>query len=69
MGPYRDNGGNMVGATKVQIRKRLQAIHDRVQWIGDDEAAAIWLGNKVDHLKEKKTLLDEADKLLARLKS
>jgi hypothetical protein len=57
----------MVEATKEQIRTRLKAIHDRVEWIGDDEATAMWLGNKVDHLKEKKTLLDEADKLLAQL--
>jgi len=59
----------MDGATKAQIRTRLKDIHDRVQWIADDESVAIWLGNNVDHLTEKKTLLDEADKLLAQLKS
>jgi len=59
----------MVEATKVVIRTRLQDIHDRVQWIDDDEMAAIWFGNNVDHGHEKKTLLDEADKLLSQLNS
>jgi hypothetical protein len=69
VGPPCENGEIMDGATKVQIRTRLKDIHDRVQWIADDESVAIWLGNNVDHLTEKKTLLDEADKLLAQLKS
>ena len=59
----------MVEATRVEIRARLQDIYDRVQWIDDDEMAAIWFGNNVDHGHEKKTLLDEADKLLSQLNS
>ena len=59
----------MVEATKAEIKARLQDIHDRVQWIDDDEMAAIWFGNTVDHGHEKKTLLDEADTLLSQLKA
>jgi len=59
----------MVKVTKVEIKTRLQDIHDRVQWIDDDEMAAIWFGNVVDHGHEKKTLLDEADTLLSQLNS
>ena len=65
----RERQENMVEATKAEIKARLQDIHDRVQWIDDDEMAAIWFGNTVDHGHEKKTLLDEADKLLSKLNS
>jgi len=65
----RERKENMVEATKAEIKTRLQDIHDRIQWIDDDEMAAIWFGNTVDHGHEKKTLQDEADKLVSQLNS
>ncbi len=52
---------------KESLFKRLGAIHQRIQWMADEEAASAWfngLAARGVFMDEKLRLLDEADRIL-----
>lgn len=56
--------------TPEQIMKRLRDIHDRIQWMADQEASSAWVkGWAADgHLwAEKERLIGETERLLDQL--
>jgi hypothetical protein len=57
---------------EAQIQARLTQIHNRIQWLADEEARAAWVkGAAADgrFWPEKLRLLDEADALLDKLEA
>lgn len=60
----------MTEEQRQQLEKRLIDIHNRVQWIADEEARSVWVrgfaarGGFEPH---RDNLLDEADKIIDRL--
>jgi hypothetical protein len=55
---------------EAELERRLQHIHDRVQWMANAEARAAWVngyGAKGEFWEEKKKLLDETDRILDEL--
>lgn len=50
-----------------KLLARLKAIHERVQWMADEEARSAWFGGLAAQghfIKDKERLLDEADRIL-----
>lgn len=57
---------------EAKIQARLTQIHDRIQWLADEEARAAWVkGAAADgrFWPEKLRLLDEAEALLDKLEA
>lgn len=53
-----------------KLRRRLKQIHDRVNWMADEEARSAWVNGFAARgglMSEKLALLDEADRILTKL--
>jgi hypothetical protein len=63
-------GGILDEERERQLKHRLQSIHQRVQWMANEEARFVWvkgLAARGSHLIEKERLLDETDRILDEL--
>jgi hypothetical protein len=70
MEPSVDEQFNTNLAKKQRLDERLVAIHNRVQWMADEEARSAWVGGLAGQghfLPEKERLIDETDKILDQL--
>ncbi len=55
---------------KNQLWERLGAIHQRIQWMADEEAVAAWINGLAARgvfMEEKLRLLEEADHILDKI--